>query len=62
MYVIGEEGILEEMALKGITCLGGPADKGKTVELKAGAYMDHDPDVGAVVVGFDRHVNYYKIQ
>lgn len=27
-----------------------------------GEYMHHDPDVAAVVVGFDRNVNYYKIQ
>merc|ERR1719157_283893 len=24
--------------------------------------LHHDKDVGAVIVGFDRHVNYYKIQ
>ena len=24
--------------------------------------MHHDPDVAAVVVGFDRYINYYKIQ
>jgi len=24
--------------------------------------MEHDPDVAAVIVGFDRNVNYYKIQ
>ena len=28
----------------------------------AGEFMHHDPDVAAVVVGFDRYINYYKIQ
>ena len=27
-----------------------------------GDRLEHDPDVGAVVVGFDRNINYYKIQ
>ena len=27
-----------------------------------GQKLEVDPDVGAVVVGFDRHINYYKIQ
>lgn len=27
-----------------------------------GDKMEVDPDVGAVVVGFDRNINYYKIQ
>ena len=27
-----------------------------------GQKVEVDPDVGAVVVGFDRHINYYKIQ
>lgn len=62
VYVIGEEGIQQEMDLKGIHHLGGPSDAGKTVKLGPGEFMEHDADVGAVVVGFDRHVNYYKIQ
>ena len=45
-----------------LTHLGGEADKGKEVTLASGQLMEHDPDVGAVIVGFDRNVNYYKIQ
>ncbi|XP_072092233.1 phosphoglycolate phosphatase 1A, chloroplastic isoform X3 [Arachis hypogaea] len=37
-------------------------DGDKKIELKPGFLMEHDHDVGAVVVGFDRYFNYYKIQ
>ncbi|GFR41253.1 hypothetical protein Agub_g1928 [Astrephomene gubernaculifera] len=62
VYVVGEAGILEELQLKGIHHLGGPADADKRVTLRSGEFMEHDAEVGAVVVGFDRHINYYKIQ
>lgn len=62
VYVIGEEGIQQELDLKGIQHLGGPGDAEKRVNLKPGEFMSHDPDVGAVVVGFDRYLNYYKVQ
>uniref|UniRef100_A0A2P2K8A2 phosphoglycolate phosphatase n=1 Tax=Rhizophora mucronata TaxID=61149 RepID=A0A2P2K8A2_RHIMU len=62
VYVIGEDGILKELELAGFQFLGGPEDGGKMIELKPGFLMDHDPDVGVVVVGFDRYCNYYKIQ
>lgn len=62
VYVIGEEGILKELELAGFQYLGGPTDGDKKIELKPGLYMEHDEDVGAVVVGFDRYFNYYKVQ
>nr|KYP64198.1 Phosphoglycolate phosphatase [Cajanus cajan] len=62
VYVIGEDGILKELELAGYQYLGGPEDGGKKIELKPGFLMEHDENVGAVVVGFDRYFNYYKIQ
>ncbi|XP_065873861.1 phosphoglycolate phosphatase 1A, chloroplastic-like isoform X2 [Euphorbia lathyris] len=62
VYVIGEEGILKELELAGFQYLGGPGDGEKKIELKPGFLMEHDKDVGAVVVGFDRYFNYYKVQ
>ncbi|XP_042483613.1 phosphoglycolate phosphatase 1A, chloroplastic-like isoform X2 [Macadamia integrifolia] len=38
------------------------ADGEKKIELKPGFLMEHDENVGAVVVGFDRYFNYYKVQ
>ncbi|CAN1301191.1 Phosphoglycolate phosphatase 1B, chloroplastic [Linum perenne] len=37
-------------------------DGDKKIELKPGYLLEHDKDVGAVVVGFDRYFNYYKVQ
>ncbi|WOL13634.1 hypothetical protein Cni_G22407 [Canna indica] len=62
VYVIGEEGILEELRLAGFSCLGGPEDKDKKVELKTNFWFGHDKDVGAVIVGLDQYINYYKLQ
>ncbi|KAJ4836691.1 Phosphoglycolate phosphatase 2 [Turnera subulata] len=62
VYVIGGEGILEELRLAGYTGLGGPEDAEKRVELKSNSLFEHDKSVGAVVVGLDPYVNYYKLQ
>lgn len=62
VYVIGEEGILEELELAGFTGLGGPEDGKKTVQLKPNSLFEHDKSVGAVVVGLDQYINYYKLQ
>ncbi|CAK7323359.1 unnamed protein product [Dovyalis caffra] len=62
VYVIGGEGILEELRLAGYTGLGGPEDGEKRVELKPNSLFEHDKNVGAVVVGIDPSINYYKLQ
>ena len=62
VYVVGEVGIEQELDLVGVKHIGGPADKAKTIDLAPGQLLHHDPDVAAVVVGFDRYINYYKIQ
>jgi 4-nitrophenyl phosphatase/phosphoglycolate phosphatase len=62
VYVIGEIGICEELDLIGVPHLGGPADVGKAPDMGPGGRLEIDHDVKAVIVGFDRHINYYKIQ
>lgn len=62
VYVVGEEGIIEELELAGFTCLGGPEDGKKIIQLKSNYRFEHDKNVGAVVVGLDQYINYYKLQ
>jgi 4-nitrophenyl phosphatase/phosphoglycolate phosphatase len=62
VYIIGEVGICEELDLIDIPYIGGPADNDKQPNMGPGGKLEIDPDVGAVIVGFDRMVNYYKIQ
>merc|ERR1711920_169801 len=62
VYVIGEIGIMQELELAGIPHFGGPQDNDKKIALSKGLRIDQDPDVSAVIVGFDRDFNYHKIQ
>ena len=64
MYVIGQEGICDELDLLNIPHIGGPLDANKRIDFSLGAKcaVHQDPNVGAVVVGFDSAINYYKIQ
>lgn len=62
VYIIGEVGIEEELQLIGVPFVGGRADSDKAPNMKPGGVLEIDPTVGAVVVGFDRDINYYKIQ
>jgi phosphoglycolate/pyridoxal phosphate phosphatase family enzyme len=62
VYIIGDVGIGEELDMLNIPHFGGPSDSGKVIKLAPGVKVDHDHDVGAVIVGFDANINYYKIQ
>ena len=62
VYIIGEKGISEELDLVGVPWLGGEGDKDQAPNMGSGGRVDIDHDVGAVIVGFDRHINYYKLQ
>lgn len=62
VFVIGEIGIPEELDLIDVPYIGGPDDAGKEPDLGPGGKLIVDEDVGAVIVGFDRTINYYKIQ
>lgn len=46
---MGEEGIQQELDLKGIKHIGGPEDGKKTVSLSSGTFMEHDHDVSEFV-------------
>ena len=50
VYVVGDVGIQEELDLKGIDHIGGPADKDQVVELRPGYAMPHDHDVSFPLV------------
>lgn len=59
-YIIGQAGIAEELDLLGIPWIGGPDHANASITLPN--QIDIDCDIGAVVVGFDADINYYKIQ
>lgn len=56
------EGVGEELDLAGIPHVGGVHHAHRHVELGPGKAVKVDPAIGAVVVGMDLHINYYKIQ
>jgi len=62
VYIIGEVGIEDELDLIGVPHIGAGSDSSKQPDMKPGGMLEVDEDIGAVVVGFDREVNYYKIQ
>jgi len=62
VYIIGEVGICDELDLIDVPWIGGPQDNDKVCNMGPGGMVEQDKDVGAVIVGFDRYVNYFKIQ
>ena len=60
VYIIGGSGIGDELDLIGVRHIGGPDDSDK--EIIPGEDIKIDHNIGAVVVGFDPHINYYKLQ
>ena len=63
VYVIGQRGISEELDLYNIPNFGGESsDHNIQLKFGRGVVVEHDPDVAAVVVGFDPDFNYYKLQ
>ncbi|PHJ25507.1 had family iia protein [Cystoisospora suis] len=64
VYVIGEQGLLDELQAKGFTTIGGPSDNGQMLDFAKNKDLavDYRKDVGTVLVGLDRGFNYYKLQ
>ena len=61
-YIIGMEGIGQELDIHGIPWIGGVDHAGKVLKVGAEYEIQHDRDVAAVIVGYDVDISYYKIQ
>ncbi|CRG97621.1 4-nitrophenylphosphatase, putative [Plasmodium gallinaceum] len=62
IYVIGEKGICDELDSYDLEWVGGFHDNDKKVIIKDDLEVKVDENIGAVVVGMDFNINYYKIQ
>ncbi|XP_066590175.1 uncharacterized protein [Prorops nasuta] len=61
VYVIGSEAITKELDKVGITSIGVGPDPVKQNDSVSYQQFEKDPDVGAVIVGFDEHFSYPKM-
>jgi len=62
VYVVGQNGIMEELVAEGIQCFTDEAEEmTRPVEPSELAHIQRDDTVGAVVIGFDIQVNYRKL-
>ena len=62
VYVIGQSGICDELALLKIPFIDGSTHTDCKVDFSKNKGIVQDPDVQAVIVGFDPDINYFKIQ
>lgn len=62
VFCIGEEGMIDELKQAGFQTIGGPEFNDKAFDFSSEPTMEVDPEVGAVLVGLDRNINYYKLQ
>ncbi|XP_022899817.1 glycerol-3-phosphate phosphatase [Onthophagus taurus] len=61
VYIVGSSGISKELELVGIESIGVGPD---VLNVPLNRYLDNyteDPEVGAVIVGFDQHISYPKM-
>ncbi|KAL8437251.1 hypothetical protein ACSSS7_001099 [Eimeria intestinalis] len=62
VYVVGEQGLLDELRAHGIDAFGGPEEKYEEVDFSQDPEVPIHPNVGHVVVGLDRRFYYKKLQ
>lgn len=62
IYLIGEQGLRDELSKYNLEWIGGSQDNDKKIILSNETEMKVDPNIGAVVVGMDFQFNYYKLQ
>lgn len=61
-YVLGAQGLLDELDKVGVKYCGGyKEDKTNPWMSLDEGYVPDDEEIGAVVVGFDPNINYYKL-
>ncbi|KAI9145932.1 HAD-like domain-containing protein [Paraphysoderma sedebokerense] len=61
VYVLGQQGIVDELENVGIRCCGGMDDRENIKTPEELDAITPDPEVGAVVCGFDMDINYKKL-
>ena len=65
VYVIGEEGLMQELRKVGIQPIGGPDDSSRIMNdklfIELGESEKELVNIDAVVVGYDQKFNYYKL-